>query len=386
MKTKDDSKRDELKRASRLLFEQYWIVREEQKEEFDLVKKYEPQLKIWFREKLGFELVVHRKMFARLEKIPSVANEHMVLNTDVFKSSMDYTILFSLFAFFEGRYDETFLISDFCEELRTNLGEQDEKFLEKHRNRLSLIRVFKYAMRMGILIHRDGDIDAFEKEVLFKIPPIARFFIRQFPCAVRDGLKNSDLFIGLPQQERRQRIYRKLLLEPALLFSRLEPEDVQYVKKQFPMLEKDLFNFTPFQAEYYREGVVCVRRDPEGSTLRDFPADSSIADVALQLAEILKLAYLNSDILPDNAGWVTMNQLDWERMLIKLKNENSPYWKADYADLKLESLDREITRYLMSWGMFERPDAHTVRIAPHVVRVTGKIFLKGEQFNEVEAE
>ncbi|SDN61601.1 TIGR02678 family protein [Paenibacillus sp. yr247] len=381
MKTEDG-----LKKASRLLLEQYWIVREEQQEEFDLVKKFEPQLKIWFREKLGFELVVHRKMFARLEKIPAVASEHMVLEPDVFKSSMDYTILFSLFAFFEGRYDETFLISDFCEELRANLGEQDEKFLEKHRNRLSLIRVFKYTMRMGILIHRDGDIDAFEKEVLFKIPPIARFFIRQFPCAVRDGLQNPDLFTGLPPKERRQRIYRTLLLEPALLFSRQEPEDVQYIKKQFPVLKKDLFIHTHFQAEFYTEGVICVRRDPEGSTMRDFPADSSISDLALQLAECLKLKYLNSDIMPDDAGSITMNRFDWEEMLLQLKNENSSYWKTDYADLKLESLDKEITRYLMSWGMIERPDAHTVIIAPHVVRVTGKIYLKGEQVNEVETE
>ncbi|MDU0203991.1 DUF2398 family protein [Paenibacillus sp. MAH-36] len=132
MRTTGDTKKDDLKRDSRLLLEQYWIVREEQQEEFDLVKKYESQLKTWFREKLGLELVIHRKVFARLEKIPAEANEYTVLEPDVFKSSMDYTVLFALFAFFEGRYDETFLISDFCEELRSTLGEQDDKFLEKH--------------------------------------------------------------------------------------------------------------------------------------------------------------------------------------------------------------------------------------------------------------
>jgi len=387
MNVADASKKDELRQASRILLDQYWIVREEQREEFDLVKKFEPQLKTWFREKLGLELVVHRKMFARLEKIPAAATEHLVLDADVFKSAMDYTILFALFAFLEGRYDETFLISDFCDELRSNLGEQDEKFLEKHRNRLSIIRVFKYAMRMGILINRDGDIEAFEKEVLFKVPPIARFFIRQFPCSVSEGLRNTDLFIGLEPEARRQRIYRKLLLEPSLLFSYMtDVEDVQFVKKEFPIIDKELYNFTPFEAELYQEGIICNRNDPEGSTLKDYPADSSISDIALQLGEVLKLAYLNGDLYPDNFGWITLSRLDWERLIKQLKIENSPYWKSEHADLRLDLLDREITSYFKAWGMIERPDDHTVRIAPHVVRITGKILHKGDQGNELEAE
>ncbi|MDF2651319.1 MAG: hypothetical protein K0Q73_7124 [Paenibacillus sp.] len=375
----------DLKKATELLLEQYWIVQEDHPREFEIIKTFEQQLKAWFREKMGYELVIHRKMFARLEKIPAQANEYMVLDTEAFKTALDYTVLFSLLAFIETRYEEAFIISEFLNELRLNLGNENRQFLEKHRNRQSIIRVFKYAVKMGILEKRDGVIEEFEKEVLFKVPSIARFFIRQFPCEVQEGLQNPELWTGLTEVDRSQRLYRHLLLEPAIIFSEIETQDVQYLIHNFPVMAQDVYDHTPFRLEQYIEGVVAVRSDPEGSSMRDFPSDSSLSDVALQIAECLKLSYLDHELFVDRTGWVDMSSLDWHKLILDLKDKYGVYWKKDFSEnLKADKLVEEISNYLVSWNMLKRVDAHTWRISPHMVRVTGKIVDKGELKSELE--
>ncbi|CAG7651667.1 TIGR02678 family protein [Paenibacillus allorhizosphaerae] len=378
---------EELRQASNLLLEQYWILQEEQPKDFELVRTHESLLRTWFRERLGYDLIVHRKIFARLEKIPARGSDNMALDPDVFKTPMDYTVLFALLSFLESRYDLTFLISEFLEELRIIIGEEDHLFLEKHRNRLSIIRVFKYAIKTGILINRDGDIDTFEKEVLFKVPSVARYFLRPFPCEVQEGLENPSLWAHLPEEDIKQRVYRLLLLEPALLFSEMAPEEVQYVKRNASFIAKDILEYTPFRFELYAEGAMLIRSDPEGSMARDYPSDSSLSDVALHLAERLKEYYLDHSLHPDHAGLVMMSTLEWRRHLLNLKKEYGTYWKKEYAvDLTDNKLVEEITKYLESWNMVQRPDAHSVRLSPTIVRVTGKIVDKGEPKNELETD
>ncbi|GEC93304.1 TIGR02678 family protein [Brevibacillus brevis] len=379
-------KNEEWKKAVNLLLEQYWIVREEKMTEFDLIKKFETPLKIWFREKMGYELVVYRKIFARLEKIPAHPTPNLVLNPESFRNPMDYTVFFALLAFFENRYDETFLISEFCEELRSFLGEKDNRFLETHRNRLSLIRVFKYAVKTGILVQRDGDIDAFEEEVLFKIPPIAQFFIRQFPCTVGEGMLDPEQFIGLHAYDRRQLIYRTLLLEPSLLYERLSLDDVKYVKQQYEAIEVDIGRHTPFHLERFIEGILAVRDIPEGSVYQDYPSDTSISDISLQIADRLKEELKKGSLRPYN-GWIDMNRNQWEQILHDLKDTYGEYWKKEYDDMKLGKWVEEITRYLFRWGMAELPDSYTVRISPHILRASGRINIsKGVEKHELETE
>lgn len=375
---------EELKIAAQILLEHYWIVRDKNPNEFDLIKKYEPKLRLWFRDKAGFELVVHRKLFAKLEKIPASPSEHMTLDPDTFKRPMDYAIFFCLLSFFESHYDKAFLISEYCEHMLATFGEK-EQFLKNYPNRLSLIRIFKYAVKMGILIHRDGDLEHFENEVLYKVPQLARYFVRPFSCSVKEGLADYNVWLYNSKLigHSHRNMYRKLLLEPVFLFSENETEDIEYAKKQRLIIEKDIAVHTPFQIEFFKEGLITVRDESEGRMVSDYPSDTPISDIVLQLAEILKIRYLQSEIEPEDNGCYIVSRLEWEECLIGIKSEVGEYWSQHYSTLSHNKLIQEIEDYLISWKMLHVSNKHTVSIAPHMLRITGKITSRGEKLHEM---
>jgi uncharacterized protein (TIGR02678 family) len=380
--TRDDER---LKKAAQLLLEQYWVVRDKHPDEFDLIKKYEPRLRVWCRDKAGYNLIVHRKMFAKLEKIPANPSEHINLDADTFKRSMDYAIFFCLLSFFESYYDKAFLISEFCEHMLSTFAEK-ERFLKDYSNRLSLIRVFKYAVKMGILIHRDGDLENFENEVLYKVPHLARYFVRPFPCMVNEGLTNQNAWLNttLSILQPQQRIYRKLLLEPIFLFSENDEQDVKYTKIHRAIFEDDFADHTPYHIEYFNEGIVTVRDEPQGRMISDYPSDTPISDIALQLAE--KLKYLSNELVPDDEGWFSLSRLAWEEYVREDKTENGEYWSQHHSQLSFSKLLQEIEAYLSSWNMLFDSSNHTVRIAPHMLRITGAVVKKGERIHEMVAQ
>jgi len=373
-----------LKKAAQLLLEQYWIVRDKSPDEFDIIKKYEPRLRSWFRDKAGYNLSVHRKIFAKLEKIPASPNEHIILDTDTFKHPMDYAMFFCLLSFFESHYDKAFLISEFCEHMLSTFGEKDQ-FLKDYSNRLSLIRVFKYAVKMGILIHRDGDLEHFENEVLYKVPQVARYFVRPFPCMVNEGLTNPYAWLKTTMSilQPQQRVYRKLLLEPSFLFSENDDECVQYARIQRDVIEVDFSDHTPYHIEYFKEGIVTVRNEPQGRMISDYPSDTPISDIALQLAEKFKLKYLSNELEPDDDGWYSLSRVVWEESVLENKTENGDYWSQHFSQLSFSKLLQEIEAYLSSWNMIDGTSNHTVRIAPHMLRITGSVAQKGERLYEM---
>ena len=79
-----------------LLLDNYWILRETDPENYYRIKDKEPELRTFFREKLGYTLVINPHLI-RVTKIPGEAQAWMGIND--FISPLDYSFLYLVLAF-----------------------------------------------------------------------------------------------------------------------------------------------------------------------------------------------------------------------------------------------------------------------------------------------
>jgi uncharacterized protein (TIGR02678 family) len=118
----DDSARE----ALLLLFGKYWIMREEQPEQYQLIRQYEPLLRPYLFEKCGWRLI-QNPQFYKLEKIPAEPEPWMGISE--FQQPRDYALLCCIMAFLEEKgVDDQFLLSGLCESI---LALYRSYFLEK---------------------------------------------------------------------------------------------------------------------------------------------------------------------------------------------------------------------------------------------------------------
>lgn len=107
---------EKAKEAMTALFENFWIVREEEPELYQKIREREKVLKRYLQEKFGYRLIIHR-YFAKLEKIPAEPESWMGIQD--FQDILDYALFCCLLAYLESKaVDEKFLLSDLCEEIQ----------------------------------------------------------------------------------------------------------------------------------------------------------------------------------------------------------------------------------------------------------------------------
>ena len=107
---------EKAKEAAEHLLEQFWILRDQEPEKYQLVREREQALRNYFLDKMGFRLILHRH-FAKLEKVPAEPESWMGIQS--FKHTRDYVLLCCLMGYLENKtVDEQFLLSTLCEELQ----------------------------------------------------------------------------------------------------------------------------------------------------------------------------------------------------------------------------------------------------------------------------
>ena len=86
-------------REFEVLLENFWIIKEQDKDLYQQVKNMLPALKPVIENKLGYRLVV-TPYFIKMEKIPGRAEEWMGIPG--FDQSLEYALLCLLLVFFGG--------------------------------------------------------------------------------------------------------------------------------------------------------------------------------------------------------------------------------------------------------------------------------------------
>lgn len=368
---------DELaKEAAADLLQQFWILRRQEPEKYQLVRRREETLRKWFWDKAGLRLIVHRH-FAKLEKVPAVPLPWMGILD--FTSPRDYTLFCCLLAFLEGlAVEEQFLLSLLCEELQSLYPDAGRLDWTNYEHRKSLVRVMRVASDFGLLLVVDGEVDQFsrsETEVLYEVTPVVRYFLRNFPHGLQEladplELLESDLAAD-PTVRRRHRIYRQLLFCPVIHRSDPQDADFLYLRNYRSRLREDLEQNFDFQFDLYRNAAMLTLPE-RWARYRPFPGNRVIEDIAVQFAGVAREHYLAEEIPLQYDGSLCLTEVSYTAWVEECRQRYGRGWSKEYREKDLAAVAQDLLDLLLDWQLatFER-DNGVVCLCAALARFSG---------------
>jgi uncharacterized protein (TIGR02678 family) len=357
------AKRNEIKPALKeciaQLLERFWVLKDVDEKLYYLIKDNEPALKKYFRETFRYRLIANHYL-AKLEKVPVISREWMgekTLNgTLIFKTQKDYAYFFWLLAYFEGKTPEQqFTLQYICEYFQLNLEEPGEFMWKSYDNRLSLIRVLKYAEKMKLLTVRDQYLEGFSSDdshdVLLQRSRYSSYFMRQFHDDVNNwsDLGEFEEYLVMENTkiaDRKNRYYRRLFLEPTVYHNELDEDELEYVEKYYTHIENNTFRYTDYSFERYKNISLVVKDNVEIGN-RYYPAENMIAKMCLLFSNYL---YENRISYPMNRQYeIELNSIEVDNILSELKKRHRHRWTKRMKEMQVNTLREELIKELKQW-------------------------------------
>lgn len=365
-----------------LLLERYWILREEQPEQYLLIRQYEPLLRAYLFDKCGWRLIQHPQ-FYKLEKIPSEPESWMGISD--FQQPRDYALLCCLMAFLEEKsMEEQFLLSDLCESILAvyphDAQEEQRLNWENYDHRRSLVRALKFAGEAGLIRPVDGDSEHFamhrESEVLYEATLLARYFLRLYPKDLHQYQSLQDLQSAEHFDEeaetgagRRIRVYRQLLLTPAYNAADARPEDFAYLRAMHKRLRDELESHIGLQLEVYKDCALLTSAERIGWSQQLFPfQQSGIHAVILHLADFCRERRQSRPDWPE-----TFSPVEFEKLMEECRGARGSGWTKEYRELGVSRLATVLTRELSGWKLAAvDPETGFIGLRPPFWRLAGR--------------
>ncbi|SIS44933.1 TIGR02678 family protein [Salimicrobium flavidum] len=343
---------DKATEALMILFENFWVLRRDAPETYQMIRENEYELKRYVMDKFGFDLIVHQH-FIKLEKIP--VESKVWMGMEEFREPMDYALFCCGLAFTESRtVDDQFLLSHICEEIKELYpGERDLDWTI-YTHRKSLIRVMHKLVDLGILKVVDGEIDEFHKdeehEVLYEVTVYARYFMRTYPeqlsvYSTSDEILESE-WKRQVQDARRKRVYRKLFFSPVVYRKEKEDPDFLYIRNFRSRLSDDIEAHSPYRLEVFKNAAMLVM-DERRQLHTLFPDQKGVSSVLLHMSKILRgnlEAYERNEI-----GEVHMTSLELEELVRRVQEEAGSGFSKTLRESTLSGLVTTVTEAMEEW-------------------------------------
>src|SRR5690625_2838400 len=382
---------EKAQKALRILMEKFWILRLEEPETYQLIREREKMIKRYVDEKFGFDLIVHQH-FIKLEKIPVETKSWMGIQE--FQESRDYAIFCCALAFTESRsVDEQFLLSDICEEIKDMYPGEMTLDWTNFNHRRSLVRVIKQIEKLSILKKVEGEIDQFamneDQEVLYETTIYARYFMRSYPKALFAYDSIADVLASEWERhetdERRKRVYRKLVISPVVYREREDDADFAYIRNYRNRLRDDLEAHTMFRLEVFKNAALLVS-DERKQDLNLFPDQKAIMDVVLHFASYIRENY--EQFIPDELGNIRVTQGMFEQVVKEVHSIYGKGWSKQYREGSIPSTMNDLIDVLFDWEMMAlEKETGAYLLKPLLGRVSGrypKRFLEEGQHEQAK--
>ncbi len=372
---------EEVREVLALLLENYWIVREERPEQYNLIRRYEPFIRRYLFEKCGWRLM-QNPQFYKLEKIPAQPQSWMGI--EEFQQPRDYALLCCIMAFSEEKgVDEQFLLSDLCESILA-LYPHEQDFggrlnWENYEHRRSLVRALNFASTLGVLRLVDGDSEQFaarrDGEALYEVTLLARYFLRSYPKDLHQydsmqALQAAEFFDdeAATGMGRRARIYRQLLLTPAYNAADARMEDFAYLRNMQRRLREELESATGLYLELFKDCAMLISPERTGWVNHIFPfSRSGIHAVMLHFAALCRERR-------QDATWRdSLSFVEFEGLLAECRRQYGAGWTKDCREQPVNKLAANLLDELIDWNM-AACDRETglIQLRPALGRLTGR--------------
>nr|WP_144924664.1 TIGR02678 family protein [Paenibacillus bovis] len=367
---------DQTQEALSILFEQFWVLRATDPGTYQMIREREKKLKRYVSERFGFDLIVHQH-FIKLEKIPVDPKAWMGIQE--FTTPKDYAIFCCGLAFTERRsVDEQFLLSDITEEIGELYPGEIPLDWTNYQHRKALVRALKKMVEFQIIKVVDGDIDIFamneDQEVLYEVTVYARYFMRSYPedlfhYQTTRGILDSE-WQRQQMDERRKRVYRKLMFSPVVYRENEQDPDFAYIRNYRNRLRDDLEEHTPFQLEVFKNAAFLVLPErKQRYTL--FPDQKAIMSVALHFSSYVRE---HLDTYEINAlGEIKLTSAEFTTIVENIKDDYGAGWSKQYRDMSYVGVADELRLIFKEWEMLvEEENTGMLTMKPAIGRVIGR--------------
>lgn len=365
----------------RLLLENFWITRDDNREEYYEIKDNKLKIERFFSEKAGWKLIFNSKL-TKLEKIPAKTESFMGISE--FKEIMDYCILCSLLMILEDEEDgKQFLLSSLTDRIKIYIKEYIEIDWMNYSHRQSLVRAFKYAESIGLIRKNDGDINKYnnsvEIDVLYEKTGFSRYFAVDFQRDISDYTSYKDFEIEKIEdinmdkgEQRINRIYRNLLTTPAVYWEESKDADSIYIRNQRPALESNLKKCLLGNLHIHKNSAF-LGFDDEGLLGEIHPKRrGTLSDIVLLICRELRKKIINQELKREIKDFIEISK---ENMLVIIDESKSRYginWSKEYREMKLEKLYENIVEYMEEWKFIEGVSEDKLIVCPAVGKIIGR--------------
>ncbi|KAF5089419.1 hypothetical protein DSECCO2_26610 [anaerobic digester metagenome] len=363
-----------------LLLDHYWVVKDDDKDVFYRVKDSIPEFKSFLNEKLGYGIIINQHLI-KLEKIPGSAESFMGIQE--FNHPREYVLLCLLLMFLEDRSrDEQFVLSEITEFIAGNNIGKEKIDWTQYSHRKHFIKVLRFAQTLGLMKVNDGDDQKFayhdDAEVLYESTGLSRYFVRHFTADIMDFANYQDMenaeWGDLNADRgviRRQRVYRKLLMEPVVYSQGTEDVDYDYIKKQRGLMEADFSKYLEYSLHVHKNGAMLVV--PAEKNIQDgFPNTKAICDITLLFVAQIRESLSEKKLQINPAGGITLSRVAFDEQVAVLKEKTGNNWSKEFREMSPVGLAEKLVAYLEEFKMLRQLyDGREIEILPLAGKLMG---------------
>lgn len=365
-----------------LLLNNYWIIRDKNKDDYYAIKHEinDKNIKRFIQEMLGWKLI-HTEHLIKLEKIPSHAEAFMGIQE--FIDTKDYCFLCAVLMYLEDKEDNSqFLLSDLIKYVETIISSYMEVDWTSFSLRKSLVRVLQYVENKGMLKTYEGDSSLYSREqtseVLYENTGLSRYFATNFPL----DITNINIYNDFEKKQmeeleddkgniRTNRVFRQLVVCPSLYWDDQNNPDALYVKNKRNYIASNIERNMDATLELSKNNASIVFVDNQG--IGDtHPKTSMLSEIVLLVNHELYIAAQDKRKLSINDDdTITVSVNKFNDILIKLKNKYQALWSKEYREMPYERYIEVVKEYMTNWLMIKEINGQII-IYPSCAITSGK--------------
>lgn len=369
-----------------VLLENYWVIKEQDKELYQALKDASPRLKPFLESKLGYRLAINPYLI-KLEKLPGKVESWMGI--EEFEDRLEYAFLCLLLVFLEDfGAGEQFVLSQVTEFIQSTFPRTDLPGEEKidwtlFRHRKHLVKVLNFAADLGLIKVDDGDDRDFtaiaETEVLYENTGVSRYFVRNFARNILSyqdwRYLETDEWLEMDRERgtvRRQRVYRRVFLSPAVYGEGADDPDLLYIKNFRATIQKDVEDYLGSQFHVHKNSAFLVLSGDK-QFKSAFPEQKTISAIALQVnAGVRRMVSAGElHVREDDIILISRNQL--ERIIDGCREEYSGGWSKEFREMPDAKLHDEVIAYMSGFSLLEQgASRQEFRLLPLAGKVIGR--------------
>ena len=367
--------------AINLLLNNYWIVKETDKENYYAVKHEinDKNTKRFIQEMLGWK-IIHSEHVIKLEKIPSHAEPFMGIQE--FTEIRDYCLLCAVLLYLEDKEENNqFLLSDLIRYIETVISKYIEVDWTSFSQRKSLVRVLQYVENKGLLKTYEGDSSVYSREqsseVLYENTGLSRYFATNFPMDITNTKHWMDFekqVIDIENDRgevRTNRVFRQLVVCPSMYWENANDSDAFYLKNKKAYVSTNIEKIMGGTLEMSKNNASVVFVDLQG--VGDIhPKNSMLSEIILLVAhEIYEMAQDKRKLSVNDNDTINMPTSKFNGILLNQKRKYQELWSKEYREISDEKYLLLVKEYMKKWLMIKEEENQII-IYPSLAITSGK--------------